>query len=48
VPLACVGAIRELVTDHLRRHGAETLPRLLDASLEIEAALVIDRRSRAR
>jgi hypothetical protein len=45
---ACVGAIHELVTDHMLRHGADTLPQLLDAILEIETALVIDRPRRAR
>jgi AcrR family transcriptional regulator len=39
---ACVGAIHELVTDHVLRRGAETLPELLDALLEVEAALLLD------
>jgi AcrR family transcriptional regulator len=39
---ACVGAIHELVTDHLLRHCAETLPSLLDALVEVEAALLLD------
>jgi AcrR family transcriptional regulator len=38
---ACVGAIHELVTDHVLHHGAETLPELLDALVEIEAALLL-------
>jgi AcrR family transcriptional regulator len=38
---ACVGAIHELVTDHVLRRGAATLPELLDALLEIEAALLL-------
>jgi AcrR family transcriptional regulator len=39
---ACVGAIHELVTDHVLRRGAETLPSLLDALVEVEAALLLD------
>ncbi|MEA2385578.1 MAG: hypothetical protein QOH72_5549 [Solirubrobacteraceae bacterium] len=39
---ACVGAIHELVTDHVLRHGAETLPDLLDALVEVEQALLIE------
>jgi AcrR family transcriptional regulator len=41
---ACVGAIHELVTDHVIHRGAETLPSLLEPILEIERALLIDRR----
>src|SRR3954447_22598650 len=33
---AVVGAIHELVTDHVLRRGAETLPELLDALVEVE------------
>jgi AcrR family transcriptional regulator len=39
---ACVGAIHELVTDHVVRFGAETLPALLDPIVDIERALLID------
>jgi AcrR family transcriptional regulator len=38
---ACVGAIHELVTDHVLRHGAETLPELRDTLVEVEAALLL-------
>ena len=33
---ACVGAIYELVTDHVLRHGAESLPSLLDDRVDVE------------
>src|SRR4051812_33994794 len=36
---ACVGAIHELVTDHVLRDRAETLPELLDALVGVQAAL---------
>lgn len=36
---ACVGAINELVTDHLTRRSAETLPELLDELIAIQLAL---------
>jgi AcrR family transcriptional regulator len=39
---ACVGAMYELVTDHVLRHGAESLPSLLDDLVEVERALLID------
>jgi AcrR family transcriptional regulator len=39
---ACVGAIYELVTDHVLRRGAESLPSLLDDLVDIERALLID------
>jgi AcrR family transcriptional regulator len=39
---ACVGAIYELVTDHVLRHGAESLPSLLDDLVDVERALLID------
>jgi AcrR family transcriptional regulator len=38
---ACVGAIHELVSAHLLEHGAETLPSLRDALVEVEAALLL-------
>jgi AcrR family transcriptional regulator len=37
---ACVGAINELVTDHVVEHDAATLPDLLDPLVEIETALL--------
>jgi AcrR family transcriptional regulator len=36
---ACVGATHELVADHLSEKGAETLPTLLDALLDVQLAL---------
>jgi AcrR family transcriptional regulator len=42
---ACVGAIYELVTDHVLRHGAETLPSLLDDLVDVERALLLDAES---
>ena len=38
---ACVGAIHELVTDHVIHRGAETLPELLHPIVEIERALLL-------
>jgi len=38
---ACVGAIHELVTDHVLRSGAETLPSLLEPLVEVERALLV-------
>jgi AcrR family transcriptional regulator len=38
---AAVGAIHELVTDHVLRRGAETLPELLDALVEVEQSLLL-------
>ena len=37
---ACVGAINELVTDHVMARDAATLPDLLDPLVEIETALL--------
>ena len=37
---ACVGAVNELVTDHLLRHGAATLPQLEQPILEVQIALL--------
>jgi AcrR family transcriptional regulator len=37
----CVGAIHELVTDHVMREGADSLPMLLEPILEIERALLL-------
>jgi AcrR family transcriptional regulator len=38
--LACVGAINELVTDHMIDRGAESLPELAGPILEVELALL--------
>jgi AcrR family transcriptional regulator len=38
---ACVGAIHELVTEHLLRRGAETLPSLVEDLVEVERALLL-------
>jgi AcrR family transcriptional regulator len=38
---ACVGAIHELVTDHVLRRGAQTLPELVDALVDVERALLL-------
>jgi AcrR family transcriptional regulator len=38
---ACVGAIHEVVTDHVISSGAESLPALLDALVGIETALLV-------
>jgi AcrR family transcriptional regulator len=38
---ACVGAIHELVTDHVVHRGARTLPELLVPIVEIERALLL-------
>src|SRR3954469_21591386 len=38
---ACVGAIHELVTDHVLRRGAETLPELLEPLVAVESALLL-------
>lgn len=43
VYLACVGALNELVTDRLLRSGAEGLPELLPALLEVEVTLLVGR-----
>jgi AcrR family transcriptional regulator len=40
---ACVGAIHELVTDHVLARGAESLPELLDPLVEVETALLVRR-----
>jgi AcrR family transcriptional regulator len=37
---ACVGAINELVTDHVTERGAASLPDLLDPLVDIETALL--------
>jgi hypothetical protein len=38
---ACVGAIHELVTDHVVRFGAETPPDLPDPIVDIQRALLV-------
>jgi AcrR family transcriptional regulator len=38
---ACVGAIHELVTDHVLRRGAETLADLLEPLVEVEQSLLL-------
>jgi AcrR family transcriptional regulator len=40
---ATVGAIDELVTDELLRHGAERLPEMLDVVLEVQTSLLVGR-----
>jgi AcrR family transcriptional regulator len=45
---ACVGAINELVTDHLLRHGADGLGGLVGALLDVEVALLVGRELAAR
>jgi hypothetical protein len=39
--LACVGAIHELVTDHVIHRGAATLPDLPEPIVEIERTLLL-------
>ncbi len=38
---ACVGAVHELVSDHLRDHGAATLPDLRAAIIDVVVALLV-------
>jgi AcrR family transcriptional regulator len=40
---AAVGAVTELVTAHVLEHGAETLPELADAVLDVQLALLVGR-----
>jgi len=40
---AAVGAVNELVTAHVLEHGADTLPELADAILDIQLALLVGR-----
>jgi AcrR family transcriptional regulator len=40
---AAVGAVNELVTAHVLEHGAETLPDLADAVLDVQLALLAGR-----
>ncbi|HUA04862.1 MAG TPA: TetR/AcrR family transcriptional regulator [Solirubrobacteraceae bacterium] len=41
--LAAVGAVNELVTAHVLEHGAETLPELADAIVDVQLALLVGR-----
>lgn len=45
---ACVGAVNELVTNHLVAHGAETLAEIGDAVLDVQLALLVGRETAAR
>ena len=45
---AAVGAVNELVTAHVLEHGAETLPELADAILDVQLALLVGRQMAAR
>ncbi|MGO9499919.1 MAG: TetR/AcrR family transcriptional regulator [Solirubrobacteraceae bacterium] len=40
---AAVGAVNELVTAHVLEHGADTLPDLADAILDVQLALLVGR-----
>jgi AcrR family transcriptional regulator len=40
---AAVGAVTELVTAHVLEHGAQTLPELADAVLDVHLALLVGR-----
>jgi len=40
---AAVGAVNELVTAHVLEHGAETLPELADAIVDVHLALLVGR-----
>jgi len=40
---AAVGAVNELVTAHVLEHGADTLPELADAILDVQLALLVGR-----
>jgi AcrR family transcriptional regulator len=40
---AAVGAVTELVTAHVLEHGAQTLPELADAVLDVQLALLVGR-----
>jgi AcrR family transcriptional regulator len=40
---ACVGAVNELVTEHLAQQGPDSLPELLEAILDVEVALLVGR-----
>ena len=41
--LAAAGAVNELVTAHVLEHGAQTLPELADAIVDVQLALLVGR-----
>jgi AcrR family transcriptional regulator len=45
---ACVGAVNELVTEHLASRGAESLPSLTAAVVDVQLALLVGRETAAR
>jgi AcrR family transcriptional regulator len=45
---AAVGAVNELVTAHVLEHGAQTLPELTDAILDVHLALLVGREMASR
>jgi AcrR family transcriptional regulator len=45
---AAIGAVNELVTAHVLEHGADTLPELTDAILDVHLALLVGRELAAR
>jgi AcrR family transcriptional regulator len=45
---AAVGAVNELVTAHVLEHGAQTLPELADAILDVHLALLVGRELASR
>jgi AcrR family transcriptional regulator len=45
---AAVGAVNELVTAHVLEHGADTLPELTDAILDVHLALLVGRELASR
>jgi hypothetical protein len=45
---AAVGAVNELVTAHVLEHGADTLPSLNEAILDVHLALLVGRELAAR
>jgi AcrR family transcriptional regulator len=45
---AAVGAVNELVTAHVLEHGADTLPDLADAILDVHLALLVGRELASR
>ena len=44
---AAVGAMNELVTEHLAAHGAESLPALTEALVDVQLALLVGRETAA-
>jgi hypothetical protein len=45
---AAVGAVNELVTAHVLEHGADTVPELADAILDVHLALLVGRELASR